>query len=133
RAEYRLRLRANNATSRLTPVAMDAGCVGAERREWFTAREEQRARWASALSREVSAVELANAGIPLKRDAGLRALAEWMRFPDVTLETLAPWLDPALDLTDEIASEVAEDAIYAPYLERQESELRDLRASEGVL
>ncbi len=28
RAEYRLRLRANNATTRLTPLAIEAGCVG---------------------------------------------------------------------------------------------------------
>jgi tRNA uridine 5-carboxymethylaminomethyl modification enzyme len=33
---------------------------------------------------------------------------------------------------DELAAEVAEDAAYAPYLARQESELRDLRASEGL-
>ena len=32
----------------------------------------------------------------------------------------------------ELADEVAEDAAYAPYLERQEAELRDLRASEAL-
>jgi len=31
RAEYRLRLRANNASSRLTPLALAAGCVGPNR------------------------------------------------------------------------------------------------------
>ena len=31
-----------------------------------------------------------------------------------------------------LLEEVAEDAAYAPYLLRQESELRDLRASEGL-
>ena len=43
RAEYRLRLRANNASTRLTPLAIAAGCVGAERRAWFARREAQRA------------------------------------------------------------------------------------------
>jgi tRNA uridine 5-carboxymethylaminomethyl modification enzyme len=32
----------------------------------------------------------------------------------------------------ELAAEVAEDAAYAPYLARQEGELRDLRASEAL-
>jgi tRNA uridine 5-carboxymethylaminomethyl modification enzyme len=44
RAEYRLRLRANNATTRLTPLALAAGCVGPERRAWFERRGEDRAR-----------------------------------------------------------------------------------------
>jgi tRNA uridine 5-carboxymethylaminomethyl modification enzyme len=32
----------------------------------------------------------------------------------------------------QLAEEMAEDAAYAPYLARQEAELRDLRASEEV-
>jgi tRNA uridine 5-carboxymethylaminomethyl modification enzyme len=43
RAEYRLRLRADNAGTRLTPLALAAGCVGPERAEWFAVRNERRA------------------------------------------------------------------------------------------
>ena len=35
-------------------------------------------------------------------------------------------------LDPELAQEISEDAAYAPYLARQEAELRDLRASESV-
>ena len=44
-------------------------------------------------------------------------------------------LDRALVADDDVylAQEVAEDAAYAPYLARQETELRELRASEMVL
>ena len=31
-----------------------------------------------------------------------------------------------------MAEEIAEDAVYAPYLARQDAELRDLRASEAL-
>ena len=132
RAEYRLRLRANNAATRLTPLAMEAGCVGLERRAWFESRCNQRERWMHALSKEVNATELEEAGMPLRRDAGRKTLAEWLRFSGASLANLRPWLDSNLDLASELAVEMAEDAAYAPYLERQEGELRDLRASESV-
>ncbi len=133
RAEYRLRLRANNASIRLTPLAIEAGCVGPERLAWFERREEDRAHWSSALERIVSASELARAGLPVREDSGKRSLREWLRVGGVDLDGLAAWLPAELDLTNEMASEVAEDAVYAPYLARQEAELRDLRASEAVL
>lgn len=131
RAEYRLRLRANNASTRLTPLAIAAGCVGRERQEWFATREGLRARWAEALGTEISAVALADAGYPIRRDAGRKTAADWLRF-DIALDTLRNWLPPELDTGTEVAFEVAEDALYAPYLERQEAELRDMRASAGV-
>jgi tRNA uridine 5-carboxymethylaminomethyl modification enzyme len=132
RAEYRLRLRANNAASRLTPLAIAAGCVDDERRTWFAQRETQRIRWDAALDREVAAAALADSGLPMRRDAGRKPLREWLRFPDVALEDLGPWLEADLDIASELGSELAEDAAYAPYLERQDGELRDLRASEAV-
>ncbi len=132
RAEYRLRLRANNAATRLTPLAIAAGCVGAERRAWLARREDQRAQWSAQLDRPIAAHELQAAGISVRRDAGHKTIGEWLRYPDLDLASLGPWLDPSLDPTSELALELGEDAVYAPYLERQETELRDLRASDGV-
>jgi tRNA uridine 5-carboxymethylaminomethyl modification enzyme len=131
RAEYRLRLRANNATTRLTPLAVGAGCVGEERQAWFARRQGQCAAWEAALERSVSAAALAEQGLSVRRDSGTKALGEWLRF-DLSLADLAPWFDPDLALEGEVAAEMAEDALYQPYLERQASELRAMRASGGV-
>jgi tRNA uridine 5-carboxymethylaminomethyl modification enzyme len=131
RAEYRLRLRANNATTRLTPLAIAAGCVGAERRMWFERRELERERGVGALAREVPAHELADAGLAPRHGAGRKTLGEWLR-TGLCVADLAPWLGDELDPSSEVAAEVAEDAIYAPYLERQEADVRDMRASAGV-
>lgn len=132
RAEYRLRLRANNAATRLTPAAIAAGCVGPARAEWFARREERRREWADVFAREIGAHELAGAGLPIRRDAGRQPIAAWLRYNGIDLDGLFPWLGEGLDPAEDIAREMAEDAIYAPYLERQEAELRDLRASEAV-
>lgn len=132
RAEYRLRLRANNATSRLTPLGLSAGCIGPERAEWFARRETERARLDAALDGVATSAELAGAGLPVRPDAGRLTFREWLRFAGVDLTALAPWLGDAAEVDPDLAAEMAEDAAYAPYLARQEAELRDLRAGEAL-
>jgi tRNA uridine 5-carboxymethylaminomethyl modification enzyme len=132
RAEYRLRLRANNATTRLTPLALAAGCVGAERVEWFARRESKRERLEAGLDREVSSAILTGEGLPIRSDIGRLTLREWLRFGGVDLAALSPWIAADALADAELSEEVAEDAAYAPYLARQESELRELRASEAL-
>jgi tRNA uridine 5-carboxymethylaminomethyl modification enzyme len=132
RAEYRLRLRANNASSRLTPLALEASCVGPERSAWFAKRMEARAALEAALDRTLTGAELAGAGLPVRADAGRLGLREWLRFGGVTLEALRPWIAEDALTDSGLAEELAEDAAYAPYLARQESELRELRAGETL-
>jgi hypothetical protein len=113
RAEYRLRLRANNATTRLTPLALAAGCVGPERRAWFERRGEARpARSGAGPGNHPS--EMARAGLAVRADGARRSLMEWLRFPEVTLAGLAPWLDDAMPDDALLVEEVEEDAAYAP-------------------
>ena len=132
RAEYRLRLRANNASTRLTPLALQLGCVGRERAEWFLRREQERVRLDEALDSTASAKELQDLGLPVKSDAGRMPLREWLRFPAIALADLATFA-PEADLGSELALELAEDAAYAPYLARQDTELRELKANEAIV
>lgn len=132
RAEYRLRLRANNATSRLTPLAVEIGCVAEQRLAWFQERERHRSTWNTALDARVEAKTLDDSGLAVRRDAGKKSLREWLTLPDISMADISPWLPPVCDPYSPLAEELAEDASYAPYLARQDAELRDLHSSEKL-
>lgn len=131
RAEYRLRLRASNADTRLTQAGIDAGLAGEERRRWFEQRKHRSSAIKTAFSAPVHARDLIERGIHVKRDAGQKSAAEWLSGGHIDLTQLAMLL-PEIDPADELTVELAEDAVYAPYLARQETELADLRASERL-
>ncbi|MGB5723307.1 MAG: tRNA uridine-5-carboxymethylaminomethyl(34) synthesis enzyme MnmG, partial [Parasphingorhabdus sp.] len=132
RAEYRLRLRADNASTRLTPIAMALGCVDAERAHWFGERQQARDEIFTALEAVYSSEDLVKLGINVRRDGTKQSLFQWLRFPNITIASLEE-LEACLAFGDcDLMAEIEEDARYAPYLERQESELRDLRANEQI-
>ncbi len=132
RAEYRLRLRANNASTRLTQLALDVGCVGGGRQAWFARRMQARAALEAELAREVSGGELVAGGLDVRVSHGRAPLRDWLRFDGIDLAALAPWIAVHALADRDLAEEVAEDAAYAPYLARQERELHDLRAAESL-
>ena len=132
RAEYRLRLRADNASTRLTPIAMALGCVAAERAQWFDQRQRARDDIFAALNAVHSSEDLVRQGINVRRDGTRQSLFQWLRFPNISIALLED-MEACLKAGDaDLMAEIEEDARYAPYLERQESELRDLRANEQI-
>ncbi len=134
RAEFRLRLRADNAATRLTPGGLRLGLIGAERKLWWQQRSESARAVTEALSLVRSPSEMIVLGGDLRDDGLRRSLAEWARFPTVSRGTLmaaAPELTACAD--EGLIDELLQDAVYAPYVERQAAEVRALRANEAIL
>ena len=131
RAEHRLILRADNAGLRLTEKGIAWGCVGPHR----AARHRAFAMaLADALSRAradgATPAALAAAGIQVNQDGRRRSLLEILALPatdPAQIDTVFPWLR---DLSPALRAQLDAEALYAPYLRRQEAELHLLEREE---
>jgi len=132
RAEYRLRLRADNAEARLTPAAIAAGAVNEARRRHFERRQRTRAAIEDRLAKSVGAAELRAAGVTIRGDGASRSLGDWLRFPEMSAEVLLRLLPELSQYDPALVDEAVEDHRYAPYVERQQSEVARLRSDEAI-
>ncbi len=133
RAEYRLRLRADNADQRLSPFGAWFGCLSPDRlRHWEAKRTALEAARGFAASVTASPRQLAAQGIAIGQDGAVRTAAALLAFPGVTVSGLqAIW--PEFGRFDpEIAEQLEIDALYAAYIARQDADIRAYRRDEAL-
>ncbi|MGB1547732.1 MAG: tRNA uridine-5-carboxymethylaminomethyl(34) synthesis enzyme MnmG, partial [Alphaproteobacteria bacterium] len=133
RAEYRLKLRADNADQRLTEKGIAIGGVGKTRARHFMAKRDALAK-ARARLQALSATpsELTRLGFSVNRDGVRRTAAEWLAHPEINLERLAVIWPELNGLRSDVAEQLEIDGRYAAYFERQEADICAFRRDESL-
>ena len=133
RAEYRLKLRADNADQRLTPKGIAVGCVSAERHQAFSAKlQKLNAARAMADSLTVTPNEAQRRGLSLNRDGQRRSAFQLLSYPDHKIEDIARIWPQFLAFDAKIAEQLETDAKYAVYLDRQAADVAAYRRDEAI-
>ena len=133
RAEYRLRLRADNADQRLTPTGIDIGCVTEGRRAVFALKAKALADGEKLLETlTLTPTEAARHGLGINKDGRRRTAFELLAHPGVDLARLRGIWGELGSLDPGIARQLEVDARYAAYVRRQDVDVEALRKDSAV-
>ena len=134
RAEHRLSLRADNADQRLTPLGISLGIIESRQAKTFLNKKKKLASAKQALiSLSLTPNEAEKTGIKIKKDGIRRTAFELLANQETQYSDLAKiW--PILQNTDrEISEQLAKDALYSNYINRQVQDLNAIRRDEARL
>lgn len=133
RAEFRLTLRADNADQRLTPIGMRLGCVAQQRAAIFEAKQEKLVRCKSVLSDLwLQPKAISGMGITISHDGVWRSALSVLAFPDASIHSVGAICPEFGALEPDLQVQIWRDALYAPYGDRQKSDVDALRRDELV-
>ena len=135
RAEYRLLLREDNADLRLTPKANELGLISQERWQRFEQKQqaiqEETERLAATFVHPGTARASLLESMLLKPLTREYSLADLLKRPELDYPAIAA-LDPGIHVDPQAAEQVAIQAKYAGYIDRQQDEINRLRRHENT-
>jgi len=133
RAEYRLKLRVDNADQRLTPKGIAIGCVGPEREEQFTSKQKRYISWKTELqSKKCSPNTLLSQGFNINQDGVQRSAWQLLSHADITIDRLTLVWPDLQGVDRDIREQLQIDARYEVYMKRQDSDITAFRRDEAV-
>ncbi|WP_416136367.1 tRNA uridine-5-carboxymethylaminomethyl(34) synthesis enzyme MnmG [Cypionkella sp.] len=132
RAEFRLSLRADNADQRLTPLGLTLGCVGSARRAAFEHKMERLERGKKRLdAASYTPRQLSENGFKITQDGSRRSAYQILAFPDVVFDDLLRLDSGFKDIDTEVQEQLARDALYATYIDRQARDVAMMKRDEA--
>ncbi len=133
RAEYRLKLRADNADQRITEIGIATGCVGARRADAFLEKAAALQAGMQLLgSLDITPNAANNHGLQVNQDGRRRTAFEMLAFPGIDIARLTAIWPELATIPERIRGQLEIDARYASYVARQEEDVAALRKDEGI-
>lgn len=133
RAEYRLLLRADNADQRLTEAGMHIGCVSPLRSRAFGQKTAGLAEGRNLLqSLAATPDRLRRHGIDVNRDGVRRTAYQLLAYSEMSIARLKEVWPELANVAADIGTQLAIEASYATYIDRQESDIRAFRKDEAL-
>ena len=128
RAEYRLSLRADNADQRLTPVALDLGCVSNDRKDIFKNKINNLEVLQSYLKSISVTPKVANEHeISVSMDGVRRDGYQLLSYSGVGFEQLSKVWPELSEFDQAIQKQIKVEAGYSSYIERQQADVISMR------
>ncbi len=134
RAEYRLRLRQDNADQRLTAMGRELGIVDDNRWNRFERKRDELRRLTSSLEAAVVSVGSDYAG-RIKRATGEEiskdaTMLSMLRRPNITADVISDVLGP--DVSIELLQQVETEAKYDGYIRRQDESIERAKQQQRL-
>ena len=128
RAEYRLRLRIDNADQRLTEMGYKIGVVSSKRWLLYSQKKRKINNAYNALNAlSLTPDEGIKKGLNIRKDGVRRSAAELLSFPDITFKEISSIWPQLLKIDSKIASQLEVECQYAIYIERQKNDINTYR------
>ncbi|MBC8338651.1 MAG: tRNA uridine-5-carboxymethylaminomethyl(34) synthesis enzyme MnmG [Alphaproteobacteria bacterium] len=133
RAEYRLRLRADNADQRLTAKGIDIGCVGTERARRFGEKTEALADATALLERLTATPNRLKAhGIHINQDGVKRTARMLLAYPEIDMLALSALWPEIGGIAQTLHRQLEIEAGYVGYIDRQDADIEAFRRDESL-